>query len=137
MQLRNIVGQGHELGGHLHHRQDDVDQAGFDGMTGHRIVLGVFGQLGQGHPARLLDAGDAHGAIGAGAGQQYTDGMGLMGLGQGAEKLIDRHVRPQGTAGLDHTQYAVEHVQVAAWGNQVHMVALDTYLFIDLDDRQR
>ena len=58
-------------------------------MARHAVELGGRWILRNAHPAGLFDVGKPSGAVAARAGQNDCDSLGLLILGQRAEKFVD------------------------------------------------
>jgi hypothetical protein len=83
-------------GGEVHDRrwdlveaQHQVDHPRGDRRLGHAVVLGLERVLRDREAAALLDAAQPEGPIAAGAGEDHTDRVAVVGLGEGTEEVID------------------------------------------------
>ena len=126
-----------KLVGDLRRRQDDVDLAGGDGARRHAVVLGVGRRLRDDDAAMLLQARDAGRSVAAGAREHDADRPLAVGLGQGAEEVVDDDVATAGARRLRQAELAVGHRQLVGRRDDVDVVALDLCQAGDLGDTHR
>ena len=88
-----VVADPRELEPHGRGREDMVDEARAHGAAGHAVVAGGGLVLGDRDPAGRLDLLDAHGPVGAAAGEDHADGAPAQLEGHRAEEDVDRHVQ--------------------------------------------
>jgi hypothetical protein len=124
------------LGGGKH----EIRHARGDGRTRHAAVLGIAGQLRDGHAAHFLDAGQPGGAVSSHARQHDADRVFAVHLGQGAQEDVGRDrpdpAQPAAVEFVEH-QVAVLHAQTAVGRNHIHMVGQDRGGVSDLHHRHR
>ncbi len=111
-----------EFAGDAIRREDVIDLPGADGGTGHAVVPGGIGLLGEGDAAGGLDLGNAEGTIAAGAGEDDADAVAGTLETDGTEEVIDRHVPGGGRPAGGKAKLAVFQVEVAIRGDDVDAV---------------
>ena len=132
-----MAGEPHQLAGDLVGRQDVIDPAVGDGASRHGVVAGRFFVLGEGDAALGLDGLEAEGAVGAAAGQDHADGASLLVVGQGAEHVVDGHVRPPGADARRQDDAAVMDGQIGVGRDQVDVAGQEAHPGLGLGHGQR
>ena len=126
----------HQLIGDALGGKNQIDAAGRDGATGHRIVLGRV-ILREGEPALGFDRLQPQRAVAGRAGQHDADGPLALVLRQRFKKRIDRPMR----AARPHTrlelQHALHDAQIRVARNDVDMISLERLIVRDFAYRQR
>jgi hypothetical protein len=123
---------GEQAGGNIGDVENPIDHAGGDGGAGHAVVLGLGGILDDGESAPFLDALDADGAVGVAAGKDDGDGVGPVGIGEGAEEKIDGNALAAGAGQVGEGDVAVEHGELLAGRDDIDGVGQDAGLLDDL-----
>ena len=125
MDVARIAAQFDQLLRHLGHRQHKIDNAGADRRLRHALVFGVIRRLHQRQATLFLEPGQSDGAVGAGAREHDADRAFTVGVGQRAEKQVDRDMLAARALEIGHAQASVLHRQVLFRRYHINVIFLD------------
>ncbi len=116
-----------DSGGHLRHRQHEIDHAGRDGVGRHVPVRGFARRLGDRQPAVLLHSLQARRSIRSGPGQHDADGAGAVRIGERPEEDVNRRSALLRLSNPEDVEHAVGDLEPAVGRHDVHVIGLDAH----------